>query len=460
VGLFGGRKTKQTRSGDGIRAKAYRAVVDSTSRGDFDNTLRIVTEEATKVFDCERAAVALLDNQVGEGEGSWALIVVSGANKGSRITESDCDLMPALRPGNVIVGSDSAAQDVQMRSVASSFRDDQIIGCQTFKGRIALHKDPTPDNDIGEGKLSALAIPMRYTYRGPVVQEKIKMGVLILYNVNLHRYTLDVERSFAALIAQSLAFSNQHVIDHQSGLRGEHDIELELLRQANLFGITKGKLKGGCVFGIIDNLTHYKKTIENETEYSTDTVNQFAADVIRGSCRCIKARCLQFPLDKSQIYAAGLAGRLGVSGFVCVLPLLSEDELVRFARALQEDVKAFDFPGENLLEEANITVSVRAVPFDQSDGKTQWNVVKEELSNMNRDQSQARGTQRLSQFTATVCVRREGVWLEYEQWRQARRSAAMARAERPAGGPQQRPRGPASSGQRRPGGPGRRPPRS
>lgn len=458
MGLFGSRKDTQQKAADGLAAKAFKQAVQIANAGEAEDILRSLSEQAASLFNARKAGVAMLEHGF-TNETAWSLEVVVGEMRGQKISENDCKLVGSLKPGNFILSSDQTMDDVKLKTIALSFRDGDILGCQSFKGRISLHREPTVDNDLGEGKLDTLAVPMTFTSHATLLSEKVKIGVLILFDVPIGRDINKLCRDFARLVSLPLALSRQTFKDPLTGLRSEAEIQGEVKRQAELFKLTEGKLKGGIVFGLADNLTHYKKTIENEMDFRADTAAQLVNDILRGVGQVVAARCMQFPLEESRVYKSGVAGRVGVNGFACCLPLLSEDELVRFARALQADVTEYHFPGEQLLEQGQITVSVRVLPFDKIyDGEMTWLNVRDELGVMYRDQSQARGTAKLKDVTATLSVHLEKKWLEYETWK-SQRAERLAR-QRAAAEKRRQPARPAPpSGAKVPPPPGARPPR-
>lgn len=465
MGLFGSKKEAEKRAVEILSTKALQAAHSVAMSGDLDDIFNAVVSQSRALFQCERASLALLSEVVAPGEGGWSLEVLAGEGKGMKINETDVDLVSSLHPGSFILSSDSAIDDVKVKTSALAYRQGTIMGCQSFKGRISLHKNPDSSRDLGNGKLTSLAIPLQFDSQATVVSERVKAGVLVLYEVPLKDELVAVIESYAALITLPLVLGRANKRDPLTNMHSEYALQGELAREVNLFEITRGKIKGGVVFGLVDNLTHYKKTIETETEVGADTAAQFVTDVIRGIGQCIAARNLHFPLDDGKVYRAGIPGRLGTNGFACLLPLLKEDEIVKFARALQADIREYNFPGENLLEEGEITISVRVMSFQDKDDKDLvWRRLRDEVSVIYRDQSQARGTERLSEVTSTLSIYTEkGVWLSFDDWKEYRRSRAAQDAQqqtpRPSG---QRPPSRAGAGnrpaqQQRPTSSGRRP---
>jgi hypothetical protein len=428
--------------------------------GESEDVLRATLENVKDLFHCEDVSVAILDHGVGTGEVSWSMDIVAGKNKGGKVSEVDCKLMPALKVGNFILSSDAGTEDVQIKTTATAFRDNRVLGCQAFKGRVSLHENPGPDNDLGDGRVTALAIPLYYDSHATLLAETIKMGVLTLYGVPLRSDIAGIQRQLGLLLAQTLAFSRQVYKDPLMSLRSESEIQNDVSRQANLYEFQKGKIAGGLVFGLVDSLTHYKKTIENETDVGAETASQFVNDVLRGVGQCINARSMLLPLADGRTYRSGVSGRFGSSGFVCVLPALQEDELVRFGRSLQNDVKEYQFPSEKLLEEGGITLSVRIMSFhDKYDAEMTWMQVRDEMGTMYREQSQARGTTKLREFTATLSVFSSKKWISFEAWkeqwkqRKAQEAKAAHEAKAKAKALAEAPRRPSSSGQAPRGGP-------
>lgn len=459
VAFFGSRKQSDKKASEALAARAFQTLGRVASAGEAEDVLRSILENVKDLFHCEEVSISILESGVTAGEVSWRLDVVGGKNKGSKVTESDCKLMPALTLGNFILSSDAGTEDVQLKTTAMAFRDNAVLGCQSFKGRVSLHKDPTPDNDLGDGRLTALAIPLCFESHATLIAETIKMGVLTLYGVPLRSDIGSIQGVMGTLLAQMLAFSRQVYKDPLMNLRSENEIQNEVTRQANLFEFKKSKIAGGVVFGLVDSLTHYKKTIENETDVGAETASQFVNDVIRGVGQCINARSMLLPLSDGRTYRSGVSGRFGSSGFVCVLPMLQEDELVRFGRALQNDVKEYQFPGEKLLEEGGITLSVRVLSFQSKfDAETTWMQIRDEMSTMYREQSQARGTTKLREFTATVAVYASKKWISFEAWKEHWKLRKAQEAKSKSKGPP--PKAVAESG-RRPSGapPGPRPSR-
>lgn len=467
MGFFSRSKDTSKRAAESLAARAFTTVTRISKAGDLDDVLRTIIESVKDLFHCENLSFSVLEQSVGIQQVTWQLEVLLGHNKGAKLSETECDLMPALKPGNFILSSDDAKDDVQLKCTAMAFRDNEIYGCQAFKGRISLHKDPSSENDLGDGQLLALAIPLTYDSHATLLSETIKLGVLTLQNVPLRDDYAELYRDIGLHVSQAIAFARNTYKDPLMGLRSESEIQHEVVRQKNLFDVSGGALEGGVVFGLVDSLTHYKKTIENEIDVSAATASQFVFDVLRGTGQSISARSMLMPLSDDRTYRGGVAGRFGTAGFVIALPCMKEDDMVRFARALQADVKEYNFPNEHLLEEGEITVSVRVMQFYQKgDGEMFWMKIRDEISVMYRDQSQARGTAKLKDYTATFAVQVDKRWLPFDEWKEHRKQvkakalaaqkAAQAKKESQRMGPLSRPGGPPPGG-RPPSRPGRKP---
>jgi hypothetical protein len=479
LGLFGSSKKVVAERSASLEAKAFQALAALASKGEVAEVLSALASSLPTLIPATALGVALCSN---DGDrGGWSLEFRMGGATGDRVMDSDADLLPALTPGSFVLGSEKSREDLRLKTAALSFRDGKMLGAQIFKGRLSLHEDPGSSVDLGDGRLTILAIPLSWSSSATgIAPENIKLGVLLIEGLPLREDLIALLRPFAVLLSQILVVSASSNVDPLTSLASEGRLRAELERQLNLFANSQGKMAGGVVFGLVDDLVGASKVVESELlddeEGKGARVQHWIAEALSGIGRCVRARALHFPTDSPQLYTAGFAGRLGVNGFAVVLPLLRLDQQVRFARALQSDVTACRFRGMSLLERGGLTVSLRIAGFtDGVDADALWSLLRDELSCCHAAQARYRGQPRLREVVGTLSIARGDEWITYDRWREQRRQATesqrvnprLARparaggapasgAQRPVGGPpsgpQSRVGGGASGPQRRVGG--------
>ena len=382
---------------------------------DQEETFRSIRSELGRVFDCEDISLFAYDPQVrpSPNDGAWVLTARGGSfAEGKRISQTDARSAPELQPGAVVSHTDELAQQAALKTIALAFEEDTFYGCDIEKGKIALSKNPTPEDDMGSGDLSVLAIPLHYKSTAGRVSEKTRVGVLALFKTPVRREMADMERVLRSLISYALVTPDCMLRDPVTGLYTETFLREEVRRQTGLFELTKGKLRGGFILGMIDTLKLYKQTIEASGRIDPADVSEKVSEVLRGVAACVASRATNHTLGVGEEYRSGVAGRVGHEAFGVVLPLLQERELLMWAVRLSKDVIEFQFEAEELLAAGDITVSLRVVPFQRGTPAQLWKLARRSLEDIEKEQLRARrDPKQLAQVVSTIRIWKKGRWM-------------------------------------------------
>lgn len=382
--------------------------------GDEEETYRTVRAELVRVFDCDDISLFHYDPSVRPGmhDGDWVLEVKSGFGEGNRIAQTDARAFAELVPGRAVAHSEKSEKKAALKTIALAFEEGAFYGCDIEKGKILLLKDPRPEDDMGSGDLSILAIPLHYVHQAGRVKERTRVGVLVLYKTPIRREMADLEKHLRSTLAYALVTPKVTLKDPVTGLFTETHMRDEMERQLGLFELTKGKLRGGFVVGMIDTLKLYKQTLESAGNVDPAEVSERVSDVLRGVSACIRKRCSDHALSAGDVYKSGYAGRVGHEGFGVILPLLQEQELLMWAIRLSKDVIDYHFESEDLMIAGDITVSIRIIPFARGTPDQLWQLCHKVLGEIEEDQRKARrDPQKLSEVVSTIRVFKRGKWL-------------------------------------------------
>lgn len=242
--------------------------------------------------------------------------------------------------------------------------------------------------------------------------EKTRVGVLALFGTPIRRELGDVERSMRSILAQAITAPSCQLRDPVTGLYTEAHLKHELERNISLFDLTKGKLMGGLVVGMVDTLKLYKQTLETSARIDPGKVSQAVSGVLTGVGSAILRRCSEHTLDVGSDYKGGIPGRIGHDGFGVILPLLQPGELCMWAVHLSKEVIKTRFPGEDLLDSGDITVSLRVIPFAKGTWQDLWGLATRALEDIEKSQLKARRDEdALRQSVNQIRVFHGGRWV-------------------------------------------------
>jgi GGDEF domain-containing protein len=386
--------------------------------GDPAETLREVRAQVVDVFHCEDISIFVADpdERPKPEEGEWVLKVKAGFGKGNRVSQADSRAVPALVPGKRLIASEFLTERAVLKTIALAYEEGSFYGCDIENKKVLLMKDPKPEDDLGSGDFSLLAIPLHHHNRLGRVVETTRVGVLALYKVPAQRDLTEVEGPVRALVAHAVVGSQCTLKDPVTGMFTEAFLKEELGRQLNLVALTKGKLQGGVVVGWIDALHIYKQTLESQAAVDPQQVSRLVSTVVRGVAGCVWKRCEEHTLGPGIEYACGYPGRVGHEGFAVLLPRLSPTELCTWAQRLAKDVVGKPFEGEEHLPCGDVTVSLRIVPFGSKGTHAKrdcWKLVTTALEEIDKDQHKAKGAGALKGACASLLVlNADGAWVK------------------------------------------------
>lgn len=381
---------------------------------DEDETFRAIRSELVRVFECEDLSLYYNDpnDRPGMAEGDWTLQVKSGFGEGNRVCQMDGRLLPELVPGKQLSQTAKLTQGAASKAIALAYEEGEFYGCDVEQNHVVLLKNPTPEDDMGSGDLSVLAIPLHYTSRVGRIEERTRVGVLVLFNTPVRRDMADLEKSLRTLLAHAIVTPRISLKDPITGLFTEAFLSEELDRQLGLYELTRGKLRGGMVVGMIDTLKLYKQTLETSGAVTPKEVSGRVSEVLQGVAACVKKRSVEHGLSDGEVYRSGYAGRLGREGFGVILPLLQERELLMWAVRLSKAVIDFPFEAEELLAAGDITVSLRVIPFARGTPDKLWNLCFKVLGEIEESQVKARrDPDALSEVVSTIRIFKSGKWM-------------------------------------------------
>ncbi|RMG18107.1 MAG: hypothetical protein D6731_02855 [Planctomycetota bacterium] len=408
---------------DAFVSKFLGAVARIFEGGDPSETFRNIRSELGRAFDCDEVALFAYDPLVrpGPNDGDWVLVGRGGSfAEGKRVSQTDGRSHPHLQVGIPVEHSERTAREATLKAIALAFQEDTFYGCDVEQGKVLLLRNPRPEDDMGSGDLSVLAIPLHYRSRAGRLVEKTRVGVLVLFNTPVRRELADLERVLRSLVANALVTPTCMLRDPVTGLYSEAFLREEIRRQTGLFELTKGKIRGGFVLGMIDTLKLYKQTIEASGRVDPTEVSERVSDVLRGVASCVLRRAGEHHLGMGAEYRAGVAGRVGREAFGVVLPLLSEQELLMWAVRCSKDVIDHHFESEELLAAGDITVSLRVVPFQRGTPAQLWRLSRKALEELELAQQRARrDPEALSKVVSTIRIWKFGRWMTTREFQSA-----------------------------------------
>ncbi len=363
------RKGDLELTGDHHLLKFLEGVARIFEGGTAKDTADRISEQTKKIFGCDDVSLFVYDQDEipGLDDGEWVLTVRAGFGEGMRVTQNDARTMPSLVPGKFFPHSEQLAEKAVLKAIALAFEEGRFYGCDIERKKVILLREPKPEDDMGSGDLSVLAIPLSFINRTGRVAEKTRVGVMALYRVPVQDDWGDVEKFLRSMVAYALTTPSCMLRDPVSHLYSESFLRERLSVYGNMLDMTDGKLRGGLVVGMIDTLRLYKQTLEAEGNVDPAQVSQRVSEAIRGVGACLWRRARNHALGMGADYAAGDAGRIGQEGFGVILPLLRPMELKMWAIRFQKDVIDYPFVGEDALPAGDITVSLRVIPLGRAD---------------------------------------------------------------------------------------------
>ncbi|MGE0710122.1 MAG: hypothetical protein AB7N76_31540 [Planctomycetota bacterium] len=402
-----------TDEGEDFLTRLFEGLAGVFEGGDAEETGRAVRGRLKAALNCDDVSLFVYDPAVRAlpDDGDWVLTVKSGFGEGNQVCQNDAKQLPDLEPGKPVPYSEEVAQQAALKAIALAFEEDAFYGCDIEK-KIVLLKDPKPEDDLGSGDLSVLAIPLRFEKRAGRVTEKTRVGVLALFKTPIRRELADVEKSMRSLLANALIAPRCQLRDPVTGLFTEPFLQEELRRQISLFQLTQGKLFGGFVVGMVDTLKLYKQTLESSARVDPAMVSHKVSDVLAGVGAAVWRRCREHTLNVGTTYEAGFPGRIGHEGFGVILPLLQPGELCMWAVRLSKEVISTRFEAEELLESGDVTISLRVIPFAKGSWEDLWGLAQRALEDIEKGQLKARRDEEaLRQSVNQIRVFGGGRWM-------------------------------------------------
>lgn len=378
-----------------------------------EEVYRVACLELKQTLRCDR--VVLLKHEPGaasRADGDWILKVVGGEGQGATVRQADVGGLPKLHLGGLAPYSEEAAHEAMLTAIALAFDRGEFVGCDVEGDRIALLKDPGPDDDLGSGELSLLAIPLTYNRRVGRVVERARVGVLALYGLPVACDLRKLEGFFRSLIGYAITTPSCSLRDPVTGLYTERHFEDELARYLNMFAHTKQKIGGGLVVGKVDALRLLRQKLGADSSVAPAVVEQRVSEILRE----VGARLLKLTTDYdlgSAGYRCGVAARLGPDSVGALLPLLDADQLSQWSRRLAKGISDLRLPAVGT-ERSSLTVSLRILPFglpgtSQSDAV--WKIARECLETLDLDQARSASNRReLASKTADHQVLTKDGW--------------------------------------------------
>jgi GGDEF domain-containing protein len=386
---------KKDLAGEDFFGKVISGLARIFEGGDEEETYRQIRTEVKQIFECDDISLFAYDpnEAAGGDEGDWVLTVRSGFGEGNRVSQSDAKAIPDLAPGRPIAYTDELAQAAALKCVAMAFEENAFYGCDMEKKKIVLLRDPRPEDDMGSGDISVLAIPLNYASKVGRVTEQTKVGVLALFKTPIRREMGDLEKGMRALLAHALVTPGCTLRDPVTRLYTEDHLREELSRYYNMHELTGGQIAGGFVVGMIDCLKLYKQTLEATGKVVPAEVTQRVSDALRGVAQCVWRRARDHQLGPNEELRCGFAGRMGHHGFGVILPLVKPFELGMWCTRLSQDVIKHHFEAEEFLVTGDVTVSLRAIPFGAKGAKSpaeMWKLAKTSMDELEAEQGKVR----------------------------------------------------------------------
>lgn len=408
---------KKDLAGEDFFGKVIAGLARIFEGGDEEETYRQIRAEVKQIFACDDISLFAYDpdEAPGGGEGDWVLTVKSGFGEGNRVSQADARVLPELEPGRPINHTDMVAQQAALKAIALAFEENTFYGCDIEQKKVVLLKDPRPEDDLGSGDLSVLAIPLNYGNKVGRVLEQTRVGVLALFKTPVRRELGELEKGMRALLSHALVASSCTLRDPVTRLYTEQHLREELSRYLNMFDLTGGQLGGGFVVGMVDCLRLYKQTLEATGKVDPGDVGHKVSEALRGVAQCVWRRARAHPLGPEEELRCGFPGRIGHQGFGVLLPLMKPIELSMWCTRLSQDVIQHHFEAEEFLVTGDVTVSLRAIPFGASGAKTPaelFKLAKKAIDELEAEQAKARRDPvALTGLVKTIRMWDQGQWV-------------------------------------------------
>lgn len=404
-------------AGEDLFGKVIGGLARVFDGGDEEETNRQIRAEMKQIFECDDISLFAYDphDTPAPDEGAWALTVKSGFGEGNRISQRDASALPDLQPGRPVPYAEDLAQQAALKAIALAFEKNAFFGCDIEKRKIVLLENPRPEDDLGSGDLSVLAIPLIYTHRVGRVVEESRVGVLALFKTPTRRELGELERGLRSLLAHAVVAPQVALRDPVTNLYTEPLLREELSRYMNMHHITGGNLHGGFVFGMVDCLKLYQQALETAGKVDPHAVGRTVSETLRGVAECVWRRASRHDLGEGEELRCGVAGRIGHEGFGVLLPLLRPFELGMWAVRASKDVVARRFDAEDLLAAGDVTVTLRVIPFGQKGAQSPaelWKLGRKALEDVELEQQRARRDPKaLAEVVRTIRVWSGEAWV-------------------------------------------------
>jgi len=368
-----------------------------------EEVYQVACHEMRQILRCDRVALLLHDaGAATASDGDWVLKVVGGEGVGAAVRHAEATALPEVRVGDRVDYSEEVAHGVMLKAIALAFERGEFFGCDVERGHVALLADPGPDDDLGSGDLSLMAIPLAYHHRVGRVVERSRVGVLALYGLPVACDLRKLEGFFRSLVGYAVTTPSCSLRDPVTGLFTASHMESELKRYLNTFTLTKQKLGGGLVVGKVDALGLLRQKLQSEGALPPAAVGQRVSEILRDVGACLERHTSDYDMG-SVGYRCGVPARMGSDTFAALLPLLNSEQLSLWCRRLAKAVSDLKIPAVGD-ERAVLTVSLRALPFGlpgTSRSSSVWDVAQECLAALDRDQARA-GSNRRALASATA----------------------------------------------------------
>jgi GGDEF domain-containing protein len=417
---------KKDLAGEDFFGKVISGVARIFEGGDEEETYRQIRAEVKQIFQCDDISLFAYDpdDAAGGGEGDWVLTVKSGFGEGNRVSQNDGRMLPDLQPGRPVAHSELVAQQAALKAIALAFEENAFYGCDIEQSKVLLLKDPRPEDDMGSGDLSVLAIPLNYNSKVGRVVEETRVGVLALFKTPVRRELGELEKGMRSLLAHALVTQSCVLRDPITRLYTETHLREELGRYTNMLELTGGQLGGGLIVGMVDCLKLYRQTLEATGKVDPGDVGHKISEALRGVAQCVWRRARDHRLGPEEDFRCGIAGRVGHHGFGVLMPLMKSTELATWCAKVSQEVIQQHFVAEELLAAGDVTVSLRAIPFSGTgvhDPLEVWKLARKAIDELETEQVKARrDPAALSSLVKSIRLwdRERGQWVLPSEYRE------------------------------------------
>lgn len=358
-----------------------------------EEVYRVACRELTRIFKAARATLYWNDPAAARStaDGEWVLRAVAGEERGALLRQTDLAGLELL-PG-ATHDVERAAGRACLLAIAAAFEQGELYGCDVEGGRVALLKNPGPDDDLGSGALTLLAIPLIYQHRLGRALEKARVGVLVLHQVPVASDLRPLEGFLGTLVGYAMTTPSCTLRDPVTGLYSAAHLVQQLRSYLNMFELTKRKLGGGLVVGRIDALGLWQQSLEAGGTVPPALIDQRVAEVVRSVAGCVSKLSSEYSLPNAA-YQCGTAARVGRDGFAALLPLLTPEQLRQWATRLARSVHDLQLAEDPVLPGGRASISTRVFTFGlpgTTTPESTWQLALECLEHMGEDQARAAG---------------------------------------------------------------------